>query len=206
MFNCVFVGFNRLKRFCVAFSFLYKNSKALSPLLQPSCFFSKPPSAARGLSAATRCAGSLCGGRGCKKLKDSQLLHDRLVPRWRFDQRIFEFLTWLRVDELEQVPVPKRCGGPALVISHAKRLQIRAGETAGSRLPVLWSGGSPDFFWGASVTVRHRPSPHITDPSPPSPLSTPSLLYPNGHWAGPQSQGTSLAGRGLCSGTVAQRS
>eukprot|EP00439_Symbiodinium_sp_Y106_P052085 s2119_g6.t4 len=46
--------------------------------------------------------GSGLEASGCKKLKDSQLLHDRLVPRWRFDQRIFEFLTWLRVDELEQ--------------------------------------------------------------------------------------------------------
>ena len=55
---------------------------------------------------------SFAGAEVCKELKDSQLLHDRLVPRWRFDERIFEFLTWLRVDEPEQVPLPKRCGRP----------------------------------------------------------------------------------------------
>eukprot|EP00439_Symbiodinium_sp_Y106_P018159 s5222_g2.t1 len=28
-----------------------------------------------------------------------------LSERWRFDEQIFEFLTWLRVDEVEQVPL-----------------------------------------------------------------------------------------------------
>ncbi|OLP75717.1 hypothetical protein AK812_SmicGene44442 [Symbiodinium microadriaticum] len=81
------------------------------------------------------------------ELKDSQLLHDlaggwchELSERWRFDERIFEFLTWLRVDEPEQVPLPAavrearrrfpRRGEPdvSLVISHAKRLQINDRE------------------------------------------------------------------------------
>ena len=40
----------------------------------------------------------------CKELKNSQLLHDlaggcchELSERWRFDEQIFEFLSWLRV-------------------------------------------------------------------------------------------------------------
>ena len=56
---------------------------------------------------------SFAGAEVCKELKDSQLLHDlaggwchELSERWRFDERIFEFLTWLRVDEPEQVPLP----------------------------------------------------------------------------------------------------
>ena len=90
---------------------------------------------------------SFAGAEVCKELKDSQLLHDlaggwchELSERWRFDERIFEFLTWLRVDEPEQVPLleavrearrrfPRR-GEPdvSLVISHAKRLQINERE------------------------------------------------------------------------------
>ena len=53
--------------------------------------------------------------RSDKELKHSQLLHDlaggwcyELSERWRFDERIFEFLTWLRVDE----PSRCRCGRP----------------------------------------------------------------------------------------------
>ena len=90
---------------------------------------------------------SFAGAEVCKELKDSQLLHDlaggwchELSERWRFDERIFEFLTWLRVDEPEQVPLPEgvrearrrfpRRGEPdvSLVISHAKRLQINERE------------------------------------------------------------------------------
>ena len=55
---------------------------------------------------------SFAGAEVCRELKDSQLLHDlaggwchELSERWRFDERIFEFLTWLRVDEPEQVPL-----------------------------------------------------------------------------------------------------
>ena len=90
---------------------------------------------------------SFAGAEVCRELKDSQLLHDlaggwchELSERWRFDERIFEFLTWLRVDEPEQVPLPEavrearrrfpRRGEPdvSLVISHAKRLQINERE------------------------------------------------------------------------------
>ena len=90
---------------------------------------------------------SFAGAEVCKELKDSQLLHDlaggwchELSERWRFDERIFEFLTWLRVDEPEQVPLPAavrearrrfpRRGEPdvSLLISHAKRLQINDRE------------------------------------------------------------------------------
>ena len=56
---------------------------------------------------------SFAGAEVCKELKHSQLLRDlaggwchELSERWRFDERIFEFLTWLRVDEPEQVPLP----------------------------------------------------------------------------------------------------
>ena len=82
-----------------------------------------------------------------QELKDSQLLHDlaggwchELSERWRFDEGVFSFLQWLRVDEAEQVPLreavqmarqrfPRR-GEPevCLVISHAKRLQINERE------------------------------------------------------------------------------
>ena len=81
---------------------------------------------------------SFAGAEVCKELKHSQLLHDlaggwchELSERWRFDERIFEFLTWLRVDEVDQVPLPEavrearrrfpRRGEPdvSLVISHA---------------------------------------------------------------------------------------
>eukprot|EP00439_Symbiodinium_sp_Y106_P045472 s4714_g5.t1 len=55
---------------------------------------------------------SFAGAEVCRELKDSQLLHDlaggwchELSERWRFDERIFEFLTWLRVDEPKQVPL-----------------------------------------------------------------------------------------------------
>eukprot|EP00439_Symbiodinium_sp_Y106_P043838 s8205_g5.t1 len=90
---------------------------------------------------------SFAGAEVCKELKDSQLLRDlaggwchELSERWRFDERIFEFLTWLRVDEPEQVPLAEavrearrrfpRRGEPdvSLVISHAKRLQINERE------------------------------------------------------------------------------
>ena len=90
---------------------------------------------------------SFAGAEVCKELKDSQLLHDlaggwchELSERWRFDERIFEFLTWLKVDEPEQVPLSAavrearrrflRRGEPdvSLVISHAKRLQINDRE------------------------------------------------------------------------------
>ena len=90
---------------------------------------------------------SFAGAEVCKELKDSQLLHDleggwchELSERWRFDERIFEFLTWLRVDEPEQVSLPQAVrearrrfpgrGEPdvSLVISHAKRLQINERE------------------------------------------------------------------------------
>ena len=57
---------------------------------------------------------SFAGAEVCKELKDSQLLHDvaggwchELSERWRFDEQIFEFLTWLRVDEAEQVSLPE---------------------------------------------------------------------------------------------------
>ena len=46
---------------------------------------------------------SFAGAEVCRELKDSQLLHDlaggwchELSERWRFDDRIFDFLTWLR--------------------------------------------------------------------------------------------------------------
>ena len=90
---------------------------------------------------------SFAGAEVCRELKDSQLLHDlaggwchELSERWRFDEQIFEFLTWLRVDEAEQVSLPEalrearqrfpRRGEPdvSLVISHAKRLQINDRE------------------------------------------------------------------------------
>ena len=90
---------------------------------------------------------SFAGAEVCRELKDSQLLHDlaggwrhELSERWRFDEQIFEFLTWLRVDEPEQVRLPEavrearrrfpRRGEPdvSLVISHAKRLQINERE------------------------------------------------------------------------------
>ena len=90
---------------------------------------------------------SFAGAEVCRELKDSQLLHDlaggwchQLSERWRFDEGIFSFLTWLRVDEAEEVPLreairtarerfprhskPEVC----LVISHAKRLQINERE------------------------------------------------------------------------------
>ena len=59
-----------------------------------------------------------------------------LSERWRFDERIFEFLAWLRVDGPEQVPLPeavreaRRRGEPdvSLVIFPAKRLQINERE------------------------------------------------------------------------------
>ena len=90
---------------------------------------------------------SFAGAEVCKELKHSQLLHDlaggwchELSERWRFDEQIFEFLTWLRVDEPEQIPLAEavrearrrfpRRGEPdvSLVISHAKRLQINERE------------------------------------------------------------------------------
>ena len=90
---------------------------------------------------------SFAGAEVCRELKNSQLLHDlaggwchELSERWRFDEQIFEFLTWLRVDEAEQVSLPEalrearqrfpRRGEPdvSLVISHAKRLQINDRE------------------------------------------------------------------------------
>ena len=90
---------------------------------------------------------SFAGAEVCRELKDSQLLHDlaggwchELSERWRFDEGVFSFLQWLRVDEAEQVPLreavqmarqrfPRR-GEPevCLVISHAKRLQINERE------------------------------------------------------------------------------
>ena len=90
---------------------------------------------------------SFAGAEVCRELKDSQLLHDlaggwchELSERWRFDEGVFFFLQWLRVDEAEQVPLreavqmarqrfPRR-GEPevCLVISHAKRLQINERE------------------------------------------------------------------------------
>ena len=68
---------------------------------------------------------SFAGAEVCKELKHSQLLQD---------------LTWLRVDEVDQVPLPEavrearrrfpRRGEPdvSLVIFHAKRLQINERE------------------------------------------------------------------------------
>ena len=90
---------------------------------------------------------SFAGAEVCRELKDSQLLHDlaggwchELSERWRFDEGVFSFLQWLRVDEAEQVPLreavqmarqrfPRR-GEPevCLIISHAKRLQINERE------------------------------------------------------------------------------
>ena len=90
---------------------------------------------------------SFAGAEVCRELKDSQLLHDlaggwchELSERWRFDEGVFSFLQWLRVDEAEQVPLreavqmarqrfPRR-GEPevCLLISHAKRLQINERE------------------------------------------------------------------------------
>ena len=90
---------------------------------------------------------SFAGAEVCRELKDSQLLHElaggwchELSERWRFDEGVFSFLQWLRVDEAEQVPLreavqmarqrfPRR-GEPevCLVISHAKRLQINERE------------------------------------------------------------------------------
>ena len=55
---------------------------------------------------------SFAGTEVCRELKDSQLLHDlasgwchELSERWRFDEGVFSFLQWLRVDEAEQVPL-----------------------------------------------------------------------------------------------------
>ena len=55
---------------------------------------------------------SFAGAEVCRELKDSQLLHDlaggwchELSERWRFDEGVFSFLQWLRVDEAEQVPL-----------------------------------------------------------------------------------------------------
>ena len=55
---------------------------------------------------------SFAGAEVCRELKNSQLLHDlagcwchELSERWRFDEGVFSFLQWLRVDEAEQVPL-----------------------------------------------------------------------------------------------------
>ena len=77
------------------------------------------------------------GAEVCGELKDSQLLHDlaggwchELSERWRFDEWIFEYLTWLHVDEPEQVPLPEavREARRRFPSSHAKRLQINERE------------------------------------------------------------------------------
>ena len=86
---------------------------------------------------------SFAGAEVCRELKDSQLLHDlaggwchELSERWRFDEGVFSFLQWLRVDEAEQVPLreavqmarqrfPRR-GEPEVCL--AKRLQINERE------------------------------------------------------------------------------
>ena len=74
------------------------------------------------------------GAEVCRELKDSQLLHGlaghELSERWRFDEWIFEYLTWLHVDEPEQVPLPEavREARRRFPSSHAKRLQINERE------------------------------------------------------------------------------
>ena len=76
---------------------------------------------------------SFAGAEVCRELKHSQLLHDlaggwchELSERWRFDERIFEFLTWLRVDEPEQVPrrFPRR-GEPDVSLAPADALVVQ---------------------------------------------------------------------------------
>ena len=64
---------------------------------------------------------SFAGAEVCRELKDSQLLHDlaggwchELSERWRFDEGVFSFLQWLRVDEAEQgASARSRADGPA---------------------------------------------------------------------------------------------
>ena len=63
---------------------------------------------------------SFAGAEVRRELKDSQLLYDlaggwhyELSERWRFDEGVFSFLQWLRVDEAEQVPLHKAVHGPA---------------------------------------------------------------------------------------------
>ena len=62
------------------------------------------------------------GAEVCRELKDSQLLHD---GGW-----CHELLTWLHVDEPEQVPLPEAVqeARRRFPSSHAKRLQINERE------------------------------------------------------------------------------
>ena len=124
---------------------------------------------------------SFAGAEVCRELKDSQLLHDlaggwchELSERWRFDEGVFSFLQWLRVDEAVQVPLreavqmarqrfPRR-GEPevCLVISHAKRLQINERENR-RRAPedalLVQYAGPETAGTNAPQTMRVWPGP-----------------------------------------------
>ena len=105
------------------------------------------------------------GAEVCRELKDSQLLHDlaegwchELSERWRFDEWIFEYLTWLHVDEPEQVPLPEavREARRRFPSSHAKRLQIN--ERENRRLAPADHAGLAGAGGFGSTTWRARTS------------------------------------------------
>eukprot|EP00439_Symbiodinium_sp_Y106_P010462 s8121_g1.t1 len=75
-----------------------------------------------------------------------------LSQRWRFDNRIFEFLTWLRVGEPEQVPLPEAArrrfpngGSPTLAPPDALLVEDEARgavpTNAPQRLRLIGAGG-----------------------------------------------------------------
>ncbi|OLP81141.1 PRA1 family protein 2 [Symbiodinium microadriaticum] len=99
---------------------------------------------------------SFAGAEVRRELKDSQLLYDlaggwhyELSERWRFDEGVFSFLQWLRVDEAEQVPLHKAVHGPAALPAERRApedallVQYAGPETVGtnaSQTMRVWPG------------------------------------------------------------------